>query len=235
MTADKLATALGKVNWDENVAALLKDAASAEALEKANLRLAVWSKQFETVDEGNPALCFIREMQAAGQYVAILTALSLYKPAAASMRSMLEAALYYSYFRTHHSELETLARESGFYIGKRELLEYHMKHTDGFKDNQSRLNLVPRLEDWYRKVSAILHGQIPGTWVEHQSVAEIEHIKATQDIVVEAFTDGEDIVHRLFLCTVGRLLWDGFSSAAKKQLLSGLPGKVKTGLALDSA
>lgn len=235
MTADKLATALGAVNWDHNVTNYFKDGTSAKALAKSNLRLAVWAKQFEITDTGNPALCFIREMQVASQHVAVLTALSLYKPAAASMRTMLETALYYSYFRTHPSELTTLASDPNFYIGKRDLLEYHIIHTSDFKEIQNKLDLVSSLGDWYRTVSAIIHGQIPGTWVEHKSVAEIKHIQSTQDIVVETFTKGEEIVHRLFLCTVGRELWDGFSSTAKKRLLSGIHGELKAALALDSA
>jgi hypothetical protein len=106
MTAHKFAAAIGSVDWNQNVAEFLKDAHPATDLENANLRVAQWARQFEIVDNGNPALCFIREMQVASQNVAVLTALSLYKPAAGSMRAMLETALYYSYFRTHHSELE---------------------------------------------------------------------------------------------------------------------------------
>jgi hypothetical protein len=60
-------------------------------------------------------------------------------------------------------------------------------------------------------------------------------VEATQKIVTDAFVEGEDTIHRLFLCTVGRLFWDNISSAAKKQLVSGLPGETKTALGLDSA
>lgn len=235
MAADKLAAALDAVDWKQNVTEFFQDAEIAEALAKANLRLAVWAKQFETIDKDNPALCFVREMQVAGQHVAVLTALSLYKPAAASMRTMLETALYYSYFRTHHSELETIVRVSNFYVEKKDLLDYHKKHTVDFIDLQAKLGILSRLESWYGKVSAVIHGQIPGAWVEHKSVAEIKHIKSTQDVVITTFVEGEEIVHRLFLCTVGRVLWNGFSSTAKKNLLSGLHGDLKTALGLDSA
>jgi hypothetical protein len=110
MSLTQLGNALDTVDWKKNVAVLLADAKPAEALTVANLRLAIWSKQFEDADAGNPALCFIREMQVAGQHVAVLIALSLYKPAAGSIRSVLETGLYYSYFRSHPAELETLAR-----------------------------------------------------------------------------------------------------------------------------
>jgi hypothetical protein len=118
---------------------------------------------------------------------------------------------------------------------KRDLIEYHRKHTPGFSELQGRLGLLVRLERWYSRTSAIVHGQIPGSWVEHKAIAEIRTIAATQDVVVATFIEGEEVVHSLLLCTVGRALWDGFSSTAKKQLLSGLRGDVKEALALDSA
>ena len=174
-------------------------------------------------------------MQVSSQYVAVLVALSLYKPAASAMRIMVETALYYTYFRTHHAELATLARDPAFYVEKRDLVEYHKKHTPDFGSLQSRLGVLVRLERWYSTVSAIVHGQIPGAWVEHKIVAEIKNIAATQEVVIRAFIEGEDIVHRLFLCTAGRALWDGFSATAKRHLLSGLRGDLKEALGMDSA
>jgi hypothetical protein len=56
-----------------------------------------------------------------------------------------------------------------------------------------------------------------------------------QDLVVASFKEGEQILHRLFLCTAGRSLWELFTPSAKKALLHELPGDVKTILALDSA
>jgi hypothetical protein len=121
-------------------------------------------------------------MQVSSQYVAVLVALSLYKPAASAMRIMVETALYYTYFRTHHAELATLARDPAFYVEKRDLVEYHKKHTPDFGSLQSRLGVLVRLERWYSTVSAIVHGQIPGAWVEHKIVAEIKNIAATQEV-----------------------------------------------------
>ncbi len=80
-----------------------------------------------------------------------------------------------------------------------------------------------------------MHGQIPGAWVEHKSLSEIAPITTTQDLVLAAFIEGEEILHRLFLCTAGKLLWDMFSSPAKKELLHGLSGDLKTALALDAS
>lgn len=239
MAVDKppeaLGAALAAVDWNRNVSDFLKDAKLTEAIATANFRLAVWAKQFENIDKDNPALSFIREMQVSGHYVAALTALSLYKAAAASMRTMLETALYYSYFRTHPSELATLARDSNFFVVKADLLEFHKQHTPDFPALQQKLGLVVKLNAWYGFVSSITHGQIPGEWVEHKSLADMKHNKSALDIVVTTFCEGEELVHRLFLCTVGRVLWDTFSTPAKKYLIKGLHGDVKAALGLDAA
>jgi hypothetical protein len=235
MPISKLGSALNAVDWKGNIAALLSDTKAAEQLAHANLQIAIWSRQFEDVDKGNPALCFIREMQVASQHVAVLVALSLYKPAAGCMRSMLETALYYSYFRTHPAELETLARSTGYYPEKREILDFHKEHTPSFPELQQKLGVISRMDKWYGTVSSLVHGQIPGAWIEHKSVAEIKPIKATQDLAISTFAEGADIVRRIFLCTAGRQLWDGFSSEAKKQLLANLHGDEKKSLNLDSA
>jgi hypothetical protein len=200
-----------------------------------NARLALWCKQFEIVDRGNPALCFIRELQLAGHHVAALAALALYKPAAGSMRAVLETALYYTYFRTHIPELSTLVRDPNYFVMKADLLEYHKTHTSDFTKLQNALGLVERLNRWYNSVSAIIHGQVPGKWNDYAALADIKCSKATLDIVVANFGECDEIVHRLFLCTVGRELWDGFSSSAKKSLTAGLPGSTKAALGLDSA
>jgi hypothetical protein len=234
MAENSLATAISGINWNENVASFLLDEAAVSMLAQTNTRLAIWARQFEAIDRGNPALTFLREMQSASHTVVVLTALALYKPAAASMRNMVEAALYYSYFRTHPSELATLA-SGAYYIEKGNIIDFHKRHTPQFNSLQEKLGLLSRLEKWYGSVSSIIHGQIPGTWLDHASIAGIKPKSSTQAIVVAKFSEGEDVVHRLFLCTVGRLLWDDFSTTAKKHLIKGLSGDIKTILQLDSA
>ncbi len=235
MAVDKLKVALQAVDWNANVISFLNDDAVTAAVAKASLRTAIWSKQFETVDKGNPALCFVREMQIASQNVIILMGLSLYKPAASSMRSMFETALYFTYFRTHLTELETLVRDPSYFVDKKELVEFHKKHTPDFSLTQTKLGLVTRLDDWYSKVSSVVHGQFPGAWAAHKSIKEIAPNAQIKDEAVATYLAGEDIVHRLFLCSVGRSLWDHFANSAKRSLLSGLPGDARAILGLDSA
>lgn len=223
------------VKWDDNVEVFLKDDEATAKIAAANLRLAVWALQLENADAGNPALSFVREMQIGGQHVTALVALSLYKPAAARIRSVFECALYYTYFRTHPSELQTLIRDPEYFVDKQELIDYHKKHSARFTDVQQSLGLVSQQKKWYSKTSAVVHGQIPGTWIDHTSIAQIKPIKKTQDLAINLFTEGVELVNKLLLCTVGLLLWDRFSTTAKKQLLSGLSGDQKKALGLDAA
>jgi hypothetical protein len=235
MPASKLAVALSQVDWQGNIKAFVQDAASVNVIVDANVRLAVWARQFETHDRGNASLCFVREMQAASHHVAALTALALYKPSAAAMRAMMETALYYSYFRSHPSELATLVRDPDFFISKADVLEYHKRHTPDFGKLQQRLGLVSGISKWYGFVSSVVHGQIPGKWSDHRSLAEIKYRKPTVEVVARTFREGEELVHRLFLCTVGRELWDTFSTPAKQHLILGLPGPLRAALGIDSA
>ncbi len=230
-----LETELVAVDWQGNVQKFLADPDAKVRIAKANLRLAIWAKQFEKVDHGNPALCFIREMQVAGHHVAAASALSLYKCAASSVRNIVETALYYTYFRSHFKELETLVRDTKFYISKDDVIEYHKKHTPNFPKYQEKLCLVGTLNQWYSSISAVVHGQIPGAWIEHKSISEISHRPATLNFVVAALEQGEEIVHQLFLCTTGREYWDVFSTTSKQKLIHGLSGDIKTVLGLDAA
>ena len=231
----KLAKALASVDWNANVVAFLKEKKSGRVLAEGNLRLAIWAKQLEIADMHNVALPFIREMQVAGHQVAALTSLALYKPAASAMRSMLESALYYTYFRTHPVELATLVRDQDFFMERREVVEYHLRHTPDFRQLQLRFSLLESMKRWYRDVSVIVHGQIPGGWVEHTALAEIRHVSRINKAVVKAFAEGVRIVHGLLLCTVGRDLWHSIASDAKKELLAGLSGDIKKALELDTA
>ncbi|MBX3518776.1 MAG: hypothetical protein KF835_02045 [Xanthobacteraceae bacterium] len=235
MSADKFSSAIGAVDWNGNVAAFLKNATSSKKLQDTNERIAIWARQFEIVDKGNPALSFVREMQLCGLHVAALIALGLYKSAAASMRAIFETALYYTYFRTHPTELASLVRLDDFYLDKKELLEYHKTHTPNFVEFQSKLGVLSQSKKWYAEMSGIIHGQTPGKWSKHTSLSDIKTIDEIASAVVDAFAHGVEITHHLFLCTVAQEMWDQISSDAKEKLRSGLAGDVKQALGLDAA
>lgn len=235
MPAAQLTSALTAVDWNANVQQLLPQTARMKQIADCNYRLAMWSSQFEAIEKDNAALCFVRAMQTAGHHVAALTALALYKPAAASIREVVEDALYYSFFRTHSAELATLASEPTYFITKADILDYHKLHTRKFVELQGKFGLVSRLAKWYGEVSAIVHGQLPGKWVEHTALAQIKHSNAILDIVIEKFRQGEELVHHLFLCSCGREIWDYVPTPSKRKLSSGLSGDIKAALEIDTA
>lgn len=75
--ADYLKAALAKVDWNGNVKLLVADDATVSRLAGCGHRMALWSRQLETADKGNPALPFVRDMQMSGQHVAALVGLAL--------------------------------------------------------------------------------------------------------------------------------------------------------------
>lgn len=234
MSSKHLKSALTSVDWNANVQTFLASEDIIERVAKANLRIAVWAKQLETADNGNAALSFVREMQTAGHLVAACLSLSLYKAAAGSIRSMLENALYYTYFRSHPKELITLTRNAKYFVDKNEILDFHRNHTVDFSATQQQVSLVGDLESWYSLVSSIVHGQLPGMWNNKVNLADTSHNTKIMEAAVAIFCDGESLVHRLFLCTIARELWDFFSQTAKGQLLTGLDGKFKALLKIDN-
>ena len=173
-------------------------------------------------------------MQSAGFLVPTLTALALYRPAAASLRTVFESALYYSYFRSHPKELESLAWNSEYYLTKQDVLDFHGKHSAGFNQMQASIGLVSKLNAWYSKTSAIVHGQIPGTWTTHEALEEISHSDPMPKLVADSFEECEEIVHLFLLITVAQELWVDFSSQAKKSLLKGMSGDIKSSIGLDT-
>jgi hypothetical protein len=230
-----LKKALSSVEWEKNVEQFLANQSVVNAMGEPALRLALWAKQIEEALRGNQALPFVREMQVSAQQAIALTALALYKPAASAMRALFEAALYFSYFQDHPRELATLLTNDKYYVQKEELLEYHKQHTHAFTENQEQFGLVGRLNQWYARMSRIIHGQIPGGWVHQHSLAGIKPNSQTTKRVVDEFAEVVAIVNDLLLCTVAQDIWHNVSTAAKRELTKGLSGAAKAQLRLDTA
>jgi hypothetical protein len=127
-----------------------------------------------------------------------------------------------------------LARGEGYYIDTRGIIEFHKEHTLLFNQLQQKLGVISRLEICYGRLSAIIHGHIPGAWAQYTSMAQIGWNKAIQDSAVQTFVESSEVVHRFFLCATGRQLWDSFSTQGKKALLAGLAGEDKKALGLDA-
>jgi hypothetical protein len=233
MAKDNLHNALRSVDWKKNVEDFLSEEGAVAQLDTACLRMAIWARQLENVEASNPAITFVRAMQVASHHAVATMSLGVYKAAAGSIRGIVENALYFTYFRSHPVELASLVREDSYYVSKGDIIGFHKTHTPGFKDLQDRLGLMSRIDNWYSKISAIVHGQVPGTWVEQAGISQTKFNRKTAISAVEKFLEAERIVHELFLITVGAENWDGFSAAAKRELMKGMPGDIKSALKLD--
>ena len=203
-------------------------------IDNAVYRIAVWSLQLEQADMNNPALCFIREMQHSIHQSGALIGLCLYKPSATSSRVFVESCLYYTYFRTHLEELATLVLNPKYYVGKSEIMDYHKQHTQQFKKKQEALGLLSRLETWYSHTSAVVHGQLPGVWNTHNELSQISYSKETQDLALSTLLDDVGIVNDLLLCTVTKVLWNGFAPESKTFLTKGMSAAKRAALGLDT-
>jgi len=235
LSVDHLREALGAVDWTSLASKFLAAPDAATRVDAAASRIAVWARQIEESDAGNPALPFVREMQISVHNVTTLIALSLYKAAPGSLRALFENALYYSYFRTHRIELATLVREKSFYISKSYIMDYYRDHVPDFQRKQERLGFVGAIKDWYSEVSAAVHAQKPGTWTTARSIAEIDIDPATLAHTLDQFERCVTLVDMMLKICVAPDVWDRFSTTAKRQLLKGMPGEHKALLQLDSA
>ena len=202
MNGKGLIDAVVAVDWTANITSFDSSPERAKAVAEASVLLARWSKELETADKRNPSLSFIREMQVQGQFAATLIVLGLYKPAATAMRAMFEAALYYTYFRTHLAELDTLIRTPSYFVDKRSLFDYHKVHTPNFREKQMALGLMSDVDAWYAETSAVIHGQIPDKWATTQRIRDIAFAEDVCREAIDTFVAGGSLVHRLLLVTM---------------------------------
>jgi hypothetical protein len=147
---------------------------------------------------------------------------------------MVETCLYYSYFRTHLEELATLVRVEKYYITKSDIIDYHKVHTKDFMSRQDAVGLIGNLEKWYSKVSAVVHGQIPGIWNNHDALDKISFNEETNKAALEIILTAEKLVHHILLCTVGNHYWSSLAPDAKSQLVKGMTPDQRTQLGLDA-
>lgn len=233
--SDQLSGSLLAVNWQDNVEAFCREDSHIKDLHSAISKIAMLARQIQIVEVGNPALPFVHEMQLSGHDVVRCISLSLYKPAISAMRSMLECAIYYCYFRSHPAELKTLVRDDKYYLSKSEIMDYFQVHVDGWKKKQSAIALVSRLDSWYSKVSAIIHGQIPGSWSKSLAISDSSHYDTLLKETVKFAVDCADISRDVMICSFMGEAWRFVETDAKRELLRGTSADYREKLKLDKA
>lgn len=222
---------LKSVDWNANVAQFCGTNSSIATLQRGCHLVSVWNFELGFQNIENPALPFLQEMKASLFYAPACFSLGLYKPAASSMRAAVENALYYSYFCHHTIELSTLLRDNDFYITKSKIIDYHNIHSPSFKARQRLIGFTSELEAWYSKISAIVHGQIPGIW-SSRSLADTTVVPLMNTSVVKEFSRAVQLINYLFLLTTDSETWEGFSSQARQLFLKGMSGQKRKALNL---
>ncbi|EKT4067845.1 hypothetical protein QEG11_003317 [Stenotrophomonas maltophilia] len=233
--SNQLCDALLAVSWQENVEAFCREESHIKDIHSAIAKIAMLARQIQVVEDGNPALPFVHEMQLSGHDVVRCISLSLYKPAVSAMRSMLECAIYYCYFRSHPVELKTLVRDEKFYLSKSEIIDYFQIHVEGWKKKQSAIALVSRLDSWYSKVSAIIHGQIPGHWNKSLAISDSSHSEELLRDTVSLAVNCADISRDVVICSFMDEVWRCVETDAKRELLHGTSADYREKLKLDRA
>ena len=221
-----LIDSLQTVDWNQNVDDFRNHSSSINSFERGCHLIAVWAHELRVQHYDNPAVAFLMEMQASASTVPPCVSLGLYKPGAVSMRSALENSLYFSYFATHPSELHSQVSGVDYYATKTGIVDFHKKHTVGFADKQKAIGLLSELESWYSEISAIIHGQKPGTW-SNRSLVNTAFDKELDDLSSEAFSRCVAIINMIFLTTTPDEIWEGFNTQSRRRFLKGFSRQKK--------
>ncbi|ELP6741180.1 hypothetical protein WD376_004259 [Vibrio vulnificus] len=213
------------VNWNENCTSAVDDTEIYTIGEKSLVKLSNWCRQIENVYNNNPSLPFIREAQVSAQDFFCLVSLGLYKSSASSLRTILESFLYFSYFKDHPVELNSLINVAKYYISKADILAYHNLHTPDFTDRSRRVGLTSRLEKSYAKISAIVHGQMPGVWHSSPSLANKRYDKDLVKEAINEFVEVVGIVNLMMLMLISDEDWNNIDQKVKAILINGVDSK----------
>lgn len=222
-----LANKLAQINWNDNTAEAAKEEDLFCEAQKQLKLLALWCKQLENIYRNNPALPFIREAQVSTQDLCCLISLGIYKCSASSLRTLLESMLYFSYFKDHPVELKSLVTVKPYYLSKKDILDYHLVHTEHFNRKYKAISLNDKLEAVYSEISAIVHGQMPGAWHSSGSLTDKKFNKQLATLVVEQLTKTMQVINPFLLILINDDEWRNIDHNVQKVFLSGMSQPTK--------
>ncbi|MEZ9432281.1 hypothetical protein AB4224_02850 [Vibrio lentus] len=215
------------IDWNE----ICKDATSnGEAYDKLGKDLELlnrWFSELINIHKDNDALPFIYEAHASANDFCAALSLGLYKLTATSIRTILESLLNFSYYKDHHRELKTLVTNDSFYLGKKEIIEYHKLHTPDFNERASELNTVDNLNKLYKEISRIIHGQIPGQWYTNPELKNKKHEQDTFELAVSYFNELVKIITQFHISSLADSEWSSMNFRSRNLFLKGLDGDKK--------
>ena len=186
--------------------------------------LAQWAKSLETIYQYNPALPFLREAQVSAQDFISVYSLSLYKNSAASMRTIFESVLYFSYFKDHSVELQSVSRDK-FHLSRSQIISYHEKHTENFASIYKKTSLDSILDNMYSDVSNIVHSSQPGIWHQRAILGEKSYNSHIASETAKLFIKTIKVINLLLLCTLSYDEWLTVPNKSRKNFLNLLTSK----------
>ena len=230
--AERLLACVRRVDWDRNSSAFCENPSWPQRVDDALAVVAVWVHQLEKMDQGNPALSFVREAHSSAIAASVLMAVGMYKPAAASMRACLECAMYFSFFRDHPAELRTLTLSPAFYVTKEYIVDYFKTHGVRFGEREQAVAFLSRLAPWYARISAVIHGQVPGVWSNGPRLDD-DHSDSDRVVeVLEFFERMSELVNGCFIATLPEAHMRVIDKSARDLLAKGMSAEKRRVLML---
>ena len=221
MSTPWVENAIKQVDWNDIVSKSVANTSQITKIEEDLEVLQYWLRELINKHSENRALPFLYEANSSINDFCSSSSLGLYKLSASSIRTILEAFLNFSYYKDHPVELTTLVHNDSFYLGKKEIIDYHSLHSLGFGQRADELNAIDLLNTLYKEVSQIIHGQVPGKWNNCSTLNEIAYKEEMLLIAFEAFERLVRVINLFHVSSLSDEEWNGLNIRSRSLFLKG--------------
>lgn len=222
-----LTQTMQSIDWNRVCVDATANVVQYENLEKNLVILKQWLNELTSLHKGNAALPFLYEAHVSANDFCAAVSLGLYKLSATSIRTILESFLNFSYYKDHARELDTLVNNDSFYLGKKEIIEYHKVHTPKFNQRANELNTTEKLNSLYKYISRVIHGQIPGKWHTNIEIKMKMHEPQTFSLALDHFQELVSVINLFQISSLLDQEWASLNIRSKKIFLKGFtPEKI---------
>lgn len=210
--------------------------ALSQEIENNSLLLLAWIEYLHKFHITGTANELLSAIHSSIMETASCISLGLVRPALFSMRSQIDLALFWLYFKDHSVEWDHVNKTGDGFKLKKEILEYLRTHDKGFDNRYGILKLISTRHevDTYRLLSAHIHGQskpvLPATTQLQDVVRDIticnecavvakETAEYINDIMISVYANKwQSLPELITTSTEQRFL----SQAQKKQFFEGI-------------
>ncbi|EIA1590742.1 hypothetical protein ACP1UU_004483 [Vibrio alginolyticus] len=227
MSTPWVENAITSIDWNKIVSESMANKKQISVLESELEILQYWLRELINFHSKNRALPFLYEGHSSINDFSCAISLGLYKLSASSIRTILEAFLNFSYYKDHSVELTTLVKNNSFYLGKKDIIEYHKLHTLLFNERSEQLNTVDLLNKLYKEVSQIIHGQVPGKWNNCSKLDETSYQSEMLDATITMFSRLVKIINIFLISSLSDEEWNSLNVRSKSLFLKGLTSEKK--------